>query len=50
LPEKVEGEKEPKIKPKTTTAKKRERIRTGTASLQTAPGQGLNISTNVSRT
>jgi len=31
------------LKKKTTGAKKKERMRTGTASLQTAPGQGLNI-------
>ena len=31
------------LKKKETGAKKKERMRTGTASLQTAPGQGLNI-------
>ena len=31
------------LKKKDTGAKKKERMRTGTASLQTAPGQGLNI-------
>ena len=31
------------LKKKDTGKKKRERMRTGTASLQTAPGQGLNI-------
>jgi len=31
------------LKKKDTSSKKRERLRTGTASLQTAPGQGLNI-------
>ena len=31
------------LKKKDTGAKKRERMKTGTASLQTAPGQGLNI-------
>jgi hypothetical protein len=31
------------LKKKDTGSKKRERLRTGTASLQTAPGQGLNI-------
>lgn len=31
------------LKKKDTGKKKRERLRTGTASLQTAPGQGLNI-------
>lgn len=31
------------LKKKDTSSKKRERMRTGTASLQTAPGQGLNI-------
>ena len=31
------------LKKKDTGSKKRERMKTGTASLQTAPGQGLNI-------
>ena len=31
------------LKKKDTGKKKRERMKTGTASLQTAPGQGLNI-------
>ena len=31
------------LKKKDTGKKKRQRMRTGTASLQTAPGQGLNI-------
>ena len=31
------------LKKKDTGKKKRERMRTGTASLRTAPGQGLNI-------
>ena len=31
------------LKKKDTGSKKKERMRTGTASLQTAPGQGLNI-------
>lgn len=41
-PEQATTEK-PTLKKKETGAKKRERMRTGTASLQTAPGQGLNI-------
>lgn len=41
-PEQTEEEK-PTLKKKDTGKKKRERLRTGTASLQTAPGQGLNI-------
>ena len=36
-------EEKPVLKKKETGSKKRERMRTGTASLQTAPGQGLNI-------
>ena len=36
-------EEKPALKKKDTGKKKRERLRTGTASLQTAPGQGLNI-------
>ena len=31
------------LKKKDTGAKKKQRMKTGTASLQTAPGQGLNI-------
>ena len=42
-------EEKPTLKPRETTTKKRERMRTGTASLQTAPGTGLNISANVQR-
>ena len=41
-PEQVTEEKAT-LKKKDTGKKKRERMRTGTASLQTAPGQGLNI-------
>jgi hypothetical protein len=41
-PEQVTEEKAT-LKKKDTGAKKKERLRTGTASLQTAPGQGLNI-------
>jgi hypothetical protein len=41
-PETTPTEK-PTLKKKETGARKRERMRTGTASLQTAPGQGLNI-------
>ena len=41
-PEQSTQEK-PTLKKKEPGAKKRERMRTGTASLQTAPGQGLNI-------
>ena len=41
-PETASTEK-PILKKKNVGSKKRERIRTGTASLQTAPGQGLNI-------
>ena len=41
-PEQAPQEKAALKKPE-TGKKKRERMRTGTASLQTAPGQGLNI-------
>ena len=41
-PEQATQEKATLKKPD-TGKKKRERMRTGTASLQTAPGQGLNI-------
>jgi len=41
-PEQATEEKATLKKPD-TGKKKRERMRTGTASLQTAPGQGLNI-------
>ena len=41
-PETAQVEKPVLKKPK-TGKKQRERMRTGTASLQTAPGQGLNI-------
>ena len=41
-PEQAKEEKATLKKPE-TGKKKRERMRTGTASLQTAPGQGLNI-------
>jgi hypothetical protein len=34
------------LKKKDTGRKQRERLRTGTAALQTAPGQGLNIGGN----
>ena len=44
-PEQTQEEK-PTLKKKDTGTKKRERMRTGTASLQTAPGQGLNIGGN----
>ena len=42
IPEQTKEEK-PVLKKKDTGAKKKERLKTGTASLQTAPGQGLNI-------
>ena len=41
-PEQATQEK-PALKKKDTGAKKKQRMKTGTASLQTAPGQGLNI-------
>jgi len=41
-PKQIEQEK-PILKKRETGSKKRQRMRTGTASLQTAPGQGLNI-------
>mgnify|MGYP003110322013 CR=1 FL=1 len=41
-PEATTQEK-PALKKKDTGAKKKQRMKTGTASLQTAPGQGLNI-------
>lgn len=36
-------EESPILKKKGVSTKKRERLRTGTATLQTSPGQGLNI-------
>ena len=41
-PEQATQEK-PALKKKDTGKKKKQRMREGTASLQTAPGQGLNI-------
>lgn len=41
-PEMTTQEK-PALKKKDTGAKKKQRMRTGTATLQTSPGQGLNI-------
>lgn len=43
-PEAPKDEK-PVLKKRDTSSKKKERLRTGTGSLQTAPGQGLNIGT-----
>ena len=40
-------EEKPVLKKAETGTKKRERLRTGTSSLQTAPGTGLNISASV---
>lgn len=48
-PETTDMGKKPTLRSPVTTAKKRERIRTGTASLQTAPGQGLNISSGANQ-
>lgn len=42
VPEQTTQEK-PALKKKDTGRKKKQRMREGTASLQTAPGQGLNI-------
>jgi len=48
-PEQTGMDKKPTLKKRETGTAKRERMRTGTASLQTAPGTGLNISANVQR-
>lgn len=47
-PEATDVGKKATLKQRETGTAKRERLRTGTTSLQTAPGTGLNISANVS--